>query len=146
MTNILFLCVANAVRSQIAEGLTRAKFGHSVQVQSAGSCPSKVHPLAIKVMREVNVDISAQWSKAVDDIDSTTVDLVVTLCAEEVCPTVLGSARQIHWSLPDPVVSTGSETEHIERFREIRNEINEKLNTLQLNIEKRDNLVSTKTS
>jgi len=134
MTNILFLCIANAVRSQIAEGLTRAKFGRSAPVQSAGSCPSKVHPLAIKVMREVNVDISTQWSKAVDDIDPTTVDLVITLCAEEVCPTFLGSARQIHWSLPDPVVLTGSETKQIERFREIRDEINEKLNTLKLDI------------
>lgn len=134
MTGVLFLCVANSVRSQIAEGLAREKFGHNVQVQSAGSYPSKVHPLAIKVMHEVNIDISAQWSKSVDNIDPTTVDLVVTLCAEEVCPTFLGSARQIHWILPDPVASASSEIEQAKRFREIRNKINEKLNMLKLNI------------
>ena len=85
-SSILFLCVANSARSQMAEGLARAKFGERVRVQSAGSEPSHVNPLAIDALREVGIDISSHRSKSVDTIDPSSVDLVITLCAEEVCP------------------------------------------------------------
>ena len=99
---LLFLCVANSARSQMAEGLARAMFGDAVRVQSAGSRPSRVNPHAIAVMREVGIDITGHASKSVQDIDPATVDVVVTLCAEEVCPVFLGQAARLHWPIPDP--------------------------------------------
>lgn len=99
---ILFLCVANSARSQLAEGLGRMIFGDRVPVQSAGSEPSRVSPYAIEVMREIGVDISTHTSKSVQTIDPATVGTVITLCAEEVCPVFLGKARRLHWPIPDP--------------------------------------------
>jgi arsenate reductase len=124
--SILFLCVANSARSQMAEGLARAKFGARLRVQSAGSQPSEVNPLAIEALREVGVDISAHVSKSVDTIDPVSVDLVVTLCAEEVCPMGLAGVRRIHWPLTDPAGPNRS----IERFREARDEIARRLDAL----------------
>src|SRR3546814_6829004 len=86
MKRILFLCVANSARSQMAEGLTRQILGDRATVMSAGSAPSRVNPYAVEAMAEIGIDISGQRSKPVDDIDPAGVDLVVTLCAEEVCP------------------------------------------------------------
>ena len=86
MRSVLFLCVANSARSQMAEGLAHARFGDHVRVQSAGSRPLEVDSLPVAVMHELEIDISGQRSKSVDTIDSSSVDLVVTLCAEEVCP------------------------------------------------------------
>jgi arsenate reductase len=126
VSSILFLCVANSARSQIAEGLARAKFGPRVRVQSAGSQPSRVNPLAIQALREAGVDISSHVSKSVDTIDPATVDLVVTLCAEEVCPMGLAGVRRIHWPLADPA---GPES-GIERFRAARDEIARRLDAL----------------
>ena len=124
--SILFLCVANSARSQMAEGLARAKFGARMRVQSAGSQPSEVNPLAIEALREVGVDISAHVSKSVDTIDPVSVDLVVTLCAEEVCPMGLAGVRRVHWPLTDPAGPNRS----IERFREARDEIARRLDAL----------------
>jgi arsenate reductase len=84
--SILFLCVANSARSQMAEGLARQMFGAGVRVQSAGSSPSQLNPLAVTAMAEIGIDISGQMAKSVGTIDSSTVDTVVTLCAEAVCP------------------------------------------------------------
>ncbi|MEJ7603292.1 MAG: arsenate reductase ArsC [Kofleriaceae bacterium] len=100
--HILFLCVANSARSQIAEGLARSILGSAAVVTSAGSKPSRVNPYAIEVMREVGIDLGSHRSKSVDDIDPATIDVVVTLCAEEVCPVVLGTVRRLHWPIPDP--------------------------------------------
>ncbi len=100
--SVLFLCVANSARSQMAEGLARAMFGDTVRVQSAGSAPSRVNPFAVAAMAEIGLDISQHTSTAVGDVDPDAVDLVVTLCAEEVCPTVLGRAARRHWPLADP--------------------------------------------
>jgi amino-acid N-acetyltransferase len=99
---VLFLCVANSARSQMAEGLARRLFGPLTTVASAGSAPTSVRPLAIEALREVDIDISQQRSKDVDHIDPESVDIVVTLCAEEVCPVWLGQARRLHWPIPDP--------------------------------------------
>ncbi|HEY5960151.1 MAG TPA: arsenate reductase ArsC, partial [Polyangiaceae bacterium] len=78
---ILFLCVANSARSQLAEGLARMIFGDQLRVQSAGSEPSRVNPYAVEVMQELGVDLSTHHSKSVQTIDPTTVDTVITLCA-----------------------------------------------------------------
>ena len=100
--SVLFLCVANSARSQLAEGLARRLFGDRVAVESAGSRPGRVNPYAIEVMAEVGVALDGHRSKSVDEIDPAGVELVITLCAEEVCPLWLGEARRLHWPLPDP--------------------------------------------
>lgn len=132
MKSILFLCVANSARSQMAEGLARAMFGDRVRVQSAGSAPSRVNPYAVEVMREVGIALDDHRSKAVDTIDPDTVDTVITLCAEEVCPVWLGRARRLHWPIPDP--ATGellAREEMLARFRAARDTIREKLEELR---------------
>ena len=126
---VLFLCVANSARSQMAEGLARAMLGAQVDVRSAGSQPSKVNPYAIEAMAEVGIDISGHRSKSVDDIDPASVDAVVTLCTEEVCPVLPGRVTRLHWPIPDPASSdsTISEQEMRQRFRVAREQIRERL-------------------
>lgn len=124
---ILFLCVQNSARSQMAEGLARALFGDRAVVASAGSRPSKVNPHAIEVMRELSIDITDQRSTSVDDVDPATVDTVVTLCAEEVCPVFLGKARRLHWPIPDPASDDLPREVVLERFRDARDTIRARL-------------------
>jgi arsenate reductase len=128
--SLLFLCVANSARSQMAEGLARHLLGASVRVQSAGSNPSQVNPLAIAVMRELGIDISGHAAKAVDTIDPASVDTVITLCAEEVCPVFLGRARRLHWGLPDPAAVGGDEAARLAAFRATRDELRRRINVL----------------
>jgi arsenate reductase len=130
--SVLFLCVANSARSQMAEALARARFGDRVRVQSAGSQPSQVNPHAIAVLAEHGVDMSGQHSKAVSTIDPATVDLVVTLCAEEVCPLFLGAATRLHWPIDDPASADPSisREEFLARFRRARDEIDARLDEL----------------
>jgi len=134
MKSILFLCVANSARSQMAEGLARNLFGDRVRVQSAGSEPSKVNPYAIEVMREKGIDLTTHTSKSVQTIDPATVDTVITLCAEEVCPVFLGKATRIHWPIDDPASSDPALTREqmIQRFRVARDRIEERLKNLAL--------------
>lgn len=129
--NILFLCVANSSRSQMAEGLARFIFGNLAQVQSAGSEPTSVNPFAIQVMAELEVDISSQYSKAVSVIDPSKVDIVITLCEEEVCPAFLGGVRRLHWGLRDPAAVHGTQDEKLLVFREVRDEIRNRLEKLK---------------
>jgi arsenate reductase len=126
---ILFLCVANSARSQMAEGLARKLFGARVGVQSAGSEPSQVNPYAIEVMREVGVDFSTHRSKSVETIDPATVGTVITLCAEEVCPVFLGKIERLHWPIPDPASKDPSipRDEMLRRFRIARDQIQARL-------------------
>jgi arsenate reductase len=130
---ILFLCVANSARSQMAEGLARKRFGARVPVASAGSEPSQVNPFAIEVMKEVGVDLTSHRSKSVLAIDPTTIGTVVTLCAEEVCPVFLGKARRLHWPIPDPATKDASlpREEMLARFRSARDRIDAKLGELE---------------
>ena len=116
----------------MAEGLARARFGERARVQSAGSAPSSVNPLAARAMAELGIDISGQWSKRVDSIDPATVDTVVTLCADEVCPAFPSRVRRLHWPLPDPARASGSEDERLARFRTVRDEIAARLEALDL--------------
>jgi arsenate reductase len=127
--NILFLCVANSARSQMAEGLARHLLGRRARIQSAGSMPSRVNPYAIEVMREAGIDLGSHSSKSVETIDPATVDLVVTLCAEEVCPAFLGKARRLHWPIPDPAGDERVFTrdEMLARFRTARDQIRGRL-------------------
>jgi len=134
--SILFLCVANSARSQMAEGLAHAIFGPDVLVQSAGSQPSRVNPFAVEVMREIGIPLAGQWSKSVDTIDPASVDLVVTLCAEEVCPVFLSGAARIHWPIEDPDRSNENlrDEEQLQHFRVARDGIRARL--LQLAAER----------
>ncbi len=100
--SVLFLCVANSARSQMAEALARARFGDAVRVQSAGSAPSRVNPYAIRALEEIGVPTHGLRSKHVDGIDPASVDLVITLCAEASCPVFLGDAPRLSWAMPDP--------------------------------------------
>jgi arsenate reductase len=100
--SLLFLCVANSARSQMAEGLARKQFGDQVRVQSAGSEPSRVNPYAVRALADVGIASDSHTSKHVDTIDPEDIDLVITLCAEESCPVFLGSARRMSWAMPDP--------------------------------------------
>ncbi|MCC6332674.1 MAG: GNAT family N-acetyltransferase [Myxococcales bacterium] len=126
---VLFLCVANSARSQMAEGLARQLFGDRFPVASAGSAPSRVNPFSVEVMREVGVDVSAHRSKSVEEIDAATVGTVITLCAGEVCPVLLGRARRLHWPIADPASkdTSLSDDELRARFRAARDLIQAKL-------------------
>lgn len=126
---ILFLCVANSARSQMAEGLARKLFGARVRVQSAGSEPSQVNPYAIEVMREIGIDLSTHRSKSVETIDPGTAGTVITLCAEEVCPVFLGKVERLHWPIPDPASKDPSipRDEMLRRFRIARDQIQARL-------------------
>jgi len=126
---LLFLCVANSARSQMAEGLARMLFGDELSVQSAGSDPSGVNPYAVEVMKELGVDLGAHSSKSVQTIDPDTVHTVITLCAEEVCPVFLANARRLHWPIPDPASNDPSvpREQMLARFRAARDSIRAKL-------------------
>jgi arsenate reductase len=132
MKSILFLCVANSARSQMAEGLARNIFGDRARVQSAGSQPTRVNPFAIQALHELGIDITNQTSKSVDTIDPESVDLVITLCAEEVCPVFLSKAQRLHWPLQDPDRKNEalSDEERLAYFRIARDEIRKRLSGL----------------
>ncbi|MGH7607923.1 MAG: arsenate reductase ArsC [Gemmatimonadales bacterium] len=102
MTTILFLCVANSARSQMAEGLARALAPAGYTFLSAGSDPGVLNTLAVQALAEQRIDISTHRAKGLDAIALDAVDTIVTLCADEVCPVVPGGARRLHWPLPDP--------------------------------------------
>lgn len=124
-SSLLFLCVANSARSQMAEGLARTLFGGLVRVQSAGSAPTRVNPHAIAAMREIGIDITGQRSKPVDEIDPASIDAVITLCAEEVCPVWPGAIARIHWPLADPASASADRSAEAAaaRFRATRDEL-----------------------
>lgn len=129
--SLLFLCVANSARSQMAEGLARAMFP-GLRIQSAGSQPSRVNPYAIEALAEAGLDITGHTSKSVETVDPASVDLVITLCAEEVCPLFLGKAERLHWPLQDPASEDPALTpdELRARFRATRDELRRRLEAL----------------
>ncbi len=126
---VLFLCVANSARSQMAEGIARQVFGPRARVQSAGSAPSRVNPHAVEVMAELGVDLAGHQSKSVGAIDPSGVDVVITLCAEEVCPAFLGQAERLHWPVTDPASDDASlsRKQMLERFRVARDAIRDRI-------------------
>ena len=136
--NILFLCVANSARSQMAEGLAKKILGSAYNIQSAGSEPSgKVNPLAVEVMNEIGIDVSIHHSKAIDDLSKDfldNLDYVITLCAEEVCPVLPTKANKLHWPNPDPAAVTGSHSQQLAAFRMARENISKSIETLKQQI------------
>ena len=137
--NILFMCVANSARSQLAEGLARQIFPN-VEIKSAGSHPGKLNPYAVAVMKEIGIDISKQYSKSIDDLSprfTVLVNYIITLCAEEVCPIMVSQqAKKLHWPFPDPASKEPlSEEESLRRFREARDAIQARLKEFAKEIE-----------
>jgi phosphate transport system protein len=127
---VLFLCKGNSARSQIAEGLARSLSPREVRVRSAGSEPAaSVHPAAVEVMRELGIDISGQRPKRVDEVALGDVDLIVTLCAENVCPVTPATMHRESWALPDPAAA-GANGAGIEAFRRVRDDLRERLQRL----------------
>jgi len=124
---VLFLCVANSARSQLAEGIARSLAPAGVTVWSAGSQPTRVRPEAIAALDETGIDISAHRSKSVSEIPAGQVDTVITLCGEEECPVFLGKARRLHWGLPDPAAVAGDGSARLEAFRQVRDELRRRL-------------------
>ncbi len=125
MKGILFLCTGNSCRSQMAEGFTKKMFPKNIEIFSAGLEPKGVHPMAVKVMQEVGIDISRQRSKNISEVPIDKIDLVVTLCgdAAERCPVFPGKVKKNHWSLDDPAKVQGSQEEIIKIFRKVRDKI-----------------------
>lgn len=125
--NILFLCVANSARSQIAEGLAKAMLGSNHNIQSAGSIPSgKVHPHAIATMKDIGIDLSNHYSKSTDDLDDNfleNLDYAITLCAEEVCPVLPDSVNSLHWMNEDPANENYTELQLQNSFMTTRENI-----------------------
>ena len=129
--NILFLCVANSARSQIAEGWGRhlaTGLAPGTRIYSAGSDPAFVRPQAIAVMKEAGVDLSKHHSKRIGDVPVRKMDVVITLCPEEVCPVLPGHIRHLHWPIDDPAgFESESEEQQLERFRVARDEIKKRI-------------------
>jgi arsenate reductase len=122
-TGVLFLCVANSARSQMAEGFARTMAPPGVAIYSAGSAPGGLNQYAVRVMAELGIDITGQRSKSTDEIPKGEIGTVVTLCAEEVCPVFPGNVRRFHWPVQDPVAAAGADEEIIVGFRRVRDQI-----------------------
>ena len=122
---ILFVCVENSCRSQMAEGWLRAIAGAHFEVASAGTEATRVHPLAIRAMEEVGIDLRGHSSKTIDAFLGERWDYVITVCdnANERCPLFPGETTRIHWSFDDPSQATGTDEDKLEKFRRVRDEI-----------------------
>jgi arsenate reductase len=129
MLKVLFLCTENACRSQMAEGLVNYFLAGQVKAFSAGVAPSRVNPRAVAVMAELGLDISAQRSKGVEDLAGEQFDLVITVCdrAQEQCPIFPGSVKKLHLGFADPAQATGSDSDILAAFRQVRDEMREQL-------------------
>lgn len=136
---ILFLCTVNSARSQMAEGLARRLLGPGWEVHSAGLEPKGVHPLAVRAMDELGIDIRRQESKAIDPAVLSRVDWIITLCGDvaERCPVPPPGARHLHWNLPDPARVEGSEAERLAAFRRVRDELAHRLRELAREVQGR---------
>ena len=125
--NILFLCVGNSARSQIAEGLAREILGKNNVIESAGSIPTgKINLNAVWAMNEIGIDISSQYSKSTEDLEKSfmdNLDFVITLCAEEVCPILNNNAKKIHWMNEDPANVNFSDTQSKAAFIKVRDNL-----------------------
>ena len=124
-TRVLFVCTANAARSQMAEGLLRKNYGDRYEVFSAGTRQSKLSTRAIAVMQEIGIDISHHHSKTLAEYTGATFDIAVTLCdnAHAVCPIVPGAKKTIHRGFFDPHLGPGTDDEILDGYRNVRDEI-----------------------
>ena len=130
--NVLFLCIENSCRSQMAEGFLRHLSAGRWQAFSAGIEPSTIHPLAVEVMLEKGIDISRQYSKGLDEANLKEMDAVVTLCeeAEQRCPVLPIKVKKFHWHLPDPTKFKASQQEKLKEFRRVKDEIESRVKEL----------------
>jgi len=127
MLKVMFLCTGNSCRSQMAEGFAK-EFGKGIiEPYSAGVSPRGVNEKAVRVMKEIGIDISNQKSKAIDTELLKKMDVVITLCdnAAQSCPWTPPEIKLIHWSLDDPARAAGTEEEILNEFRGVRDEISE---------------------
>lgn len=120
---VLFLCVANSARSQLAEGVARSLVPSWMHVRSAGSQPTSLRPEALDVLAEIGIDALAQRSKRFDEVPLELVEVVITLCAEEVCPVLPVPALRAHWELPDPAAVDGAPSLRRQAFRDTLDEL-----------------------
>ena len=129
---VLFLCTGNSCRSQMAEGLLRHLEQEAVEVASAGTRPAQVHADAIRSMREIGVDISAQRSKPLEPFLGQPFDYLITLCddAEQSCPAFPGVSQNIHWSIPDPAAAQGTDEQRKVVFRSVREDLSARIRLL----------------
>lgn len=126
---VLFLCTHNAARSQMAEAILRDLTKGTVDVYSAGNEPTEVHPLAIRALRDMGIDITGQRSKHVDEFAGQPFDYVITLCdsAREVCPIFPGHPERIHWGFPDPGAVEGTDEVRLAAFKQTATELSMRL-------------------
>jgi arsenate reductase (thioredoxin) len=126
---VLVLCTANSARSQMAEGLLHSLAGDSVMVHSAGTRATVVNPFAVRAMADAGIDISDQFSKNLDRFLDQPFDYVITVCdhAAEQCPLFPGKAERIHWGLKDPAAVEGDDTEKLQAFKQVRDQLREHL-------------------
>lgn len=126
---VIFICTHNSARSQMAEGLLRHLAGERFETFSAGTVATRVHPLAIIAMAEKGLDLSHHASEHIDKYMAMKFDYVITVCdhAKEACPYFPTSATQWHWSFADPSAATGTEEERLQKFREVRKQIEQSL-------------------
>jgi arsenate reductase len=122
---VLFLCVHNSARSQMAEGLLNHFYGDRYQAFSAGSEPQPIQPLAVWVMAELGIDISRQRSKSLKELYGQYFDLVISTCepARSACPIFPCDAEKLHWNLPDPARAEGSKKAKMAVYRQVRDEL-----------------------
>ncbi len=122
--NILFLCVGNSARSQIAEGLAKEMLSNKYNIESAGSNPSEsIVSEAVETMNEIGIDISNQYPKSIQDLDNNfikKIDYVITFCNEEICPALQSSPKKIHWPIPNPVIDGMNKKQNKQIFKSTR--------------------------
>jgi protein-tyrosine-phosphatase len=126
---ILFLCTGNSARSQIAEALTEDRSGGLVEAHSAGSHPKPLHPNAVRAMAERGIDIAARRTKSLGRFTRTRFDRIITLCdkVREICPEFPGPPVAAHWSIADPAAAGGSDEESYAAFRNVSDEIEDRV-------------------
>lgn len=136
---VLFLCTHNSARSQLAEGILRARGGARVAAFSAGSQPTAVHPLAVQAAARLGIDISRQSSQHLEAYVGQRFDYVITVCdrVREMCPVFPHDPQQIHWSFPDPAAVEGSEATRLQAFLQTARELNTRIQYLLLMIERK---------
>ena len=137
---VLFLCIGNSCRSQMAEALLRTHAANRFIVYSAGLEPSTINPYTIRVLQELGIDTSGQFSKSLTKyLDSPIFDYIITVCsdAEERCPVFPGSGIRLHWPFDDPAAFEGDSQAKLDKFREIRDQIDATIQSWLLEIDKK---------
>lgn len=136
---VLFLCTQNSARSQMAEALLRSRSKGQIEVFSAGTEPAEVHPLAIRAMSEMNIDLSSHRSKSLKEFIGQEFDYIITVCdrAREACPVFPGDPVRIHWSFPDPAAAVGTERDRYQAFLDTAVQLNTRITYLLLMIQRR---------